>query len=124
MVDKEGVNKALPEGWTVWDSIDIKGSKTCQEFIDYMKEKYGVTVNSINANAGTIQLYADFIGNTRKNLPLKVEDAYEKISKNKIKSNSTFLILDITGNFEKTTIGGKTYENIMASIAKIKYIFK
>ena len=32
--------KAVPEGWNIWDVMEIKGPKTCGELINEFKEKY------------------------------------------------------------------------------------
>ena len=56
MVDAEysensrGPMKAVPEGWNIWDVIEIKGPKTCGELINEFKEKYDVNVDMITGN--------------------------------------------------------------------------
>ena len=33
-----GLVKIIPLNWNLWDKIVVNGSKTCQEFIDYVKK--------------------------------------------------------------------------------------
>jgi ubiquitin-activating enzyme E1 len=46
MKDKEydpilmGKIKAIPYGFTSWDSIVVRGPKTLQQFIDFFKQEY------------------------------------------------------------------------------------
>ena len=39
--------KIIPKGWNIWDTIEIRGPKTCGEFSEYLKEKYNVVVDII-----------------------------------------------------------------------------
>ena len=39
--------KAIPEGWTNWDRIEVKGSKTCNELVQFLENKYKFIVKSI-----------------------------------------------------------------------------
>ena len=46
----KGRNKliiAVPEKWTSWEHIEIKGSITIQEFFDYIKKKYNVIIKGM-----------------------------------------------------------------------------
>ena len=126
MVDAEysertrGPMKAIPEGWNIWETIDIKGPKTCGELIDEFKNKYNVNVDML---AGNGELFLNLIfESAKKKLGLKIEDAYETTRKKKIEKN--YLLIQVFGNVPKTEIEGKTFENVSAYIPPIKYYFK
>ena len=126
MVDTEysertrGPMKAIPEGWNIWETIDIKGPKTCGELIDEFKNKYNVNVDML---AGNGELFLNLIfESAKKKLGLKIEDAYESTKKKKIEKN--YLLIQVFGNVPKTEIEGKTFENVSAYIPPIKYYFK
>ena len=102
--------KFIPENFTIWDLIEINETLTIKQFIEYMKEKYNVVVNSINSN--NLNLYDSIKNNIKINN--KIEEIYNEISKIKIFENKTFLIIDIYGK-----IG-----NFEIKMPKIKYKFK
>ena len=52
--EEGGPSKAIPDGWTIWDKFEIKGSKTAKEFYDYLKEKYNITIDILVANGKVI----------------------------------------------------------------------
>ena len=101
---------AVPKGWTVWDIINIKGPMTCQEFIDYFKEKYNVNILGISSNFKPIIHL--LMRNKNNKLSLKIEEIYEK--NNGLKKDQKCLWLDISGDIN----------NINVIMPKIKYIFK
>ena len=126
MVDSEysersrGPVKAIPPGWNIWDTIDIKGPKTCGELIDEFKNKYNVNVDML---AGNGELFLNLIfDSAKKKLGLKIEDVYETSKKKKIEKN--YLLIQIFGNVPETEIEGKTFKNVSAYIPPIKYYFK
>ena len=121
MEDIPGRYKVIPEGWNVWDMIEIRGSKTCGEFIQYFKEKYNVIVDVITV--GEKMIYADFLP-TEININRKIEDIYKEVMNNQINEESNYLIINIGGNITEAKIGDKTYNKISALMPKIKYIFK
>ena len=41
------VTKAIPANFTCWDYIEIKGNKTTNEVIDYINDKYQVSINGL-----------------------------------------------------------------------------
>ena len=61
---------------------------------------------------------------SKKNIDLKVEDAYEKKTKKKIDEKIKYILLAIFGSVPEAKIGDKTYKNVTANIPPIKYIFK
>ena len=74
----DGPSIAIPNGWKVWDIINIKGPITSKEFIDYLKRKCNVNILGIAYNRQSIiQL---FMPSKVKKLPLLIEEIYEKNS--------------------------------------------
>ena len=55
---------AIPKNFTRWTKILVKGSKTCKEFIGWIKEIYNVNVNAIFAD--NIHIYQKFNTNNEK----------------------------------------------------------
>jgi len=106
----DGPSIAVPKGWTVWDIINIKGPMTCQEFIEYFKNKYDVNILGIASNfQSIIQL---FMPSKEQKLPLRIEEIYEK--NNVLKKKQKSLWLEISGE----------RNNVHVVMPKIKYTFK
>ena len=106
----DGPSIAIPNGWTVWDIINIKGPMTCKEFIDCLKRKYNVNILGIACNRQSIiQL---FMPSKAKKLPLLIEEIYEKSSG--LKKDQKSLWLEISGEIN----------NVNVIMPKIKYTFK
>ena len=128
MVDTEysensrGPMKAVPEGWNIWDVIEIKGPKTCGELINEFKEKYDVNVDMITGNGELFLNLMIISESVKKKLELNIEKVYEDTKKKKIEKN--YLLLQVFGNVPKAKIGEKTFENVSAYIPPIKYYFK
>ena len=41
------LTKAIPENFTCWDCLEIKGNKTLNELIDFINQKYHIEINGI-----------------------------------------------------------------------------
>ena len=98
-----GPVKAIPPNWTVWDKIVINKSMTCQELIDYVKEKYGVEVSIITA--GNVTIIQTFMPSSSKRLNQKIEDVYNNNANPnfKLDENATHLNLEISGDIGEAT---------------------
>ena len=69
----KGRNKliiAVPEKWTSWEHIEIKGSITIKEFFDYIKKKYNVIIK------GMYTWEKISIVKNKEMLNMKIEEAY------------------------------------------------
>ena len=121
MQDKKGEYKVVPEGWNTWDFIEIRGPKTCGELGDFLREQYNIILDIIYV--GDKMIYATFL-ETRSNINVKIEDAYQAITEKKIGENTSFLILNVSGTIPEATIEEETFNDLSALLPKIKYIFK
>lgn len=104
--------KAVPTGWTIWDTIELKGPLTVKEFMDHMKGTYDVKVQMITTKDKAV--YNEFAKKDvmQKRLDMTIHDIYHKelVSSNKLMINDkiigavakadtkNYLILDIGGN--------------------------
>ena len=128
MVDSEyseklrGPMKAIPEGWNIWDVIEIKGPKTCGELIDDFKKKYNVDIDMLAGNGEIFLNIMTRNESTKKKLELNIEKLYEESKKKKIEKN--YLLIQLFGNVKNVKIGEKTFEFVSAYIPPIKYYFK
>ena len=77
----------IPKDWTVWDSIQIKGSLKISEFINEIEIKYNVKILSIYSEKSMIYNYED----SKEVENLKVEMLYEKITERVIDHNKKYL---------------------------------
>ena len=113
--------KAVPEGWTSWDRIEVKGSKTCGELCEYLKGKYGIIVDTIFIDE--IMVYDTFL-EVKKNKDLKIEDVYAKYSGKPISDKKRFLSIHVVAIVPEAKINGKDYKNVNALSPLVKYMFR
>ena len=121
--EEGGPIKCIPNGWTIWDRLEIKGSKTCEQFFKEMKDKYGIDIDILLANGEIITSNVDekiF----KENMDKKIEDLYNKIAKIKLKNDINYLIIQLSANIKKVTIKDKVIEDVPVEMPPIKYIFK
>ena len=116
-----GAVKAIPKEFTIWDKVEIKGSKTCKELFDYLDEKYNLIIDILIVN-GQVIISNQEEYNVKKDR--KIEDLYLENSKKIFKENTNFLMIQLMANIQKTKIEGKEFENVSVEIPPIKYIFK
>ena len=118
---KNGPYKAIPEGWTSWDRIEVKGSKTCGELCELLKNKYGILVDTIFIDE--LMIYDTFL-EIKKNKDLKIEDVYINSTGKPIPDKKTYLSIKISGIVSETKINGKDYKDVIVLSPLIKYIFR
>ena len=116
-----GPSKAIPEGWTIWDKIEIRGSKTMQAFYNYLNENYNITtIDMVIANGKNI-IYDQDDFNEKRNRT--IEDLF--IENDGVITNDCHkLIIQIIASIAKTKIGGQELENVSVDMPPIKYIFR
>ena len=117
-----GPVKAIPEGWNVWDKIEIRESKTCGQLIEELKSKYNIDVDMLVADGETI--ITTFLESAKKKMNLKIEEAYEQNTKSKIGLKRNYLNIQVIGTIKEAKIGEKTFKDVSAFIPPIKYIYK
>lgn len=82
--------KAHPEGWTLWDTIDIdEGDITVQELVDYFKNKLGFTITSIAT--GRSLLYSTFMPAHQARLVKKVSVVWQEVTKKELGAHQEFI---------------------------------
>ena len=109
-----GPIKAIPEGWTIWDTIEVRGSRTIQEFLDWLKETYKVATTLVSS--GTLAVYNSYLPGKKHapRLSRKIEDVYREIGT--IVEGRNYLILEV---------GAATIDDgIDVTMPKIKYVFE
>ena len=121
--DNGGPSKAIPEGWNIWDKLEIKDSKTCQELFDYLKDKYNIVIDFLIAN-GVIIISTMDEEQYEERKKRKIEDLFLENSKVKPKDNINYLLLQVVANIKKTKIGDKELEDVSVEMPPIKYIYK
>jgi len=93
-----GPVKAIPPKWTVWDKIIIDGSKTCKEFIDYIKKTYNVDISVISSN--NVNIIQTFMPSNKDRFDQKIEDIYKANSKTPLDDKKTYLWLEVSGDID------------------------
>ena len=121
--EEGGPSKAILEGWNIWDKLEIRGSKTCQQLFDYFSEKYNITIDFLIANGKTIISTIDE-ESYELNKNKKIEDVYEETVNARLNEKVNYILLQIVGNVRKTKIKEKELEDVSADIPSSKYFFK
>ena len=121
--EEGGPLKCIPNKWTIWDRLEMKGPKTCQEFFDEMFQKYGIKIDMLIANGEIIMSSLDE-ESFEKNKNKKIEDLYLSITKVKPKENINYILLQLSANIDKATIKNKEFKDVSVEMPPIKYIFK
>ena len=89
----------IPNKWTIWDRIDINGSKTCKEFIEFIKNEYNVIIKFINSD--NIIIYDSLSKKSKLNIDMKIEDIYKLKSKSKL---DKILWINIIGKLDNKRV--------------------
>ena len=121
--EEGGPLKCIPNKWTIWDRLEMKGPKTCQEFFDEMFQKYGIKIDMLIANGEIIMSSLD-VESFEKNKNKKIEDLYLSMAKVKPKENINYILLQLSANIDKATIKNKEFKDVSVEMPPIKYIFK
>ena len=121
--EEGGPLKCIPNKFTIWDRLEMKGPKTCQEFFDEMFQKYGIKIDMLIANGEIIMSSLDE-ESFEKNKNKKIEDLYLSMAKVKPKKNINYILLQLSANIDKATIKNKEFKDVSVEMPPIKYIFK
>ena len=112
--------KAVPVGWTKWDIIEVKGSKTCGELCEYLKDKYEILVDTILID--DIIIY-DTILEVKNNKAHKIEDVYVNYTRKPNFDKKRFLYIQIISIVPVAIINGREYKDVNVLFPLIKYNF-
>ena len=118
-----GPLKCIPNKWTIWDRLEIKRPKTCQQFYDDMFKQYGIKIDILVANGVIIMSSLDE-ESLKKNINKKIEDLYLSMAKVKPKENINYILLQLSASIDKVTIKNKELNDVAVEMPPIKYIFK
>ena len=121
--EEGGPVKAIPEGWNIWDKVEIRGPKTCKDLFDYLMKKYNITIDILIANGEIIISTLDD-DTYKERIGKKIEDCFLEVAKVKPKDNVNYLILQAVASISKTKIGDRELEDVSVEMPPIKYIFK
>lgn len=111
-----GPIKAIPEGFTIYDKIEIKeGSLTLKQFMDYLEKTQGLEISMVAC--GSVALYNAYLpgGKHKARLTQKIEDILFEIKKEPMPDYRYYLILEI---------GGSTKDGEDFITPPVKYCFK
>ena len=112
--------KVIPENCSIWSKIEIKGSKTCSEIIEYLKEKYGIEVDILVS--GEVSIINTILPSAQKYVNRKPEDIYNE--KSKIKLDKNYMMINVIAYIQNVEIEGEKIESASVYMPLIKYIFK
>ena len=112
--------KVIPENCSIWSKIEIKGSKTCSEIIEYLKEKYGIEVDILVS--GEVSIINTILPSAQKYVNRKPEDIYNE--KSKIKLDKNYMMINVVAYIQNVEIEGEKIESASVDMPLIKYIFK
>lgn len=92
-----GKVKAVPEGFTIYDKIVVRGPMNFKQFFDEMKEKHGVEVTLVSS--GRVALYNGYLPGNKHAVRLTrtPDDIYREISEDPIPAGRKYLALELGG---------------------------
>jgi ubiquitin-activating enzyme E1 len=92
-----GPIKAIPENWTIWDTLDKKGPLTIKELQESFKASHGIEITLISA--GKVCIYNQYLPGQKHapRLARTVEDVYREISEEPIPEGRHWLPLEFGG---------------------------
>ncbi len=100
--------KAIPNGWSIWDQIEIKESKTVNDFIKFIKDTYNFDLTLITSE--NIVIFNSRSKNLNIILDQKIEEIY-LLKKGNIKKD--YIWLNVSGKINK----------MIVFIPKFKYFY-
>lgn len=104
----------VPREFCCWDKEIIDGSKTLQELLDFIKEKYNVDINIIDCYDDSTNIFSkSTIKKRKENLLKKIEVIYNDKNKKNGRKCKNLLMLRISGK----------KNGVIVEMPKFKYIF-
>jgi ubiquitin-activating enzyme E1 len=108
-----GPVKAMPEGFTPWEKLEITGLKTLRELSDQLKEKFNVDVMIVCA--GNVCIYNKYASAHKKRVDQPVKALYEEITKAPLPAKKKYLALEVSAS--------DIDDDIDVQIPTVKFIF-
>jgi len=84
-----GKSKAIPEGWSLWDTVSFHGDITFQQLLDKFKADFNL--NAVSIASGNSLVYNAYIPKFKDRLPKKVTDVWREINKRDFDSHQKFI---------------------------------
>ena len=108
--------KAIPEGFTIYDKIVIKGPMTVQEIFDHFRTSQNLDVNLLAC--GSMVVYNKYLPGNRHadRLTREIYDVYSQIAQEPVIESRNYLILELGGEVED--------EGCDFAIPSVKYYFR
>jgi ubiquitin-activating enzyme E1 len=95
----KGRKRAFPEGWTLWDTMDIEGNMSFQELLTYFKSKFNLNVTSVAA--GNSLVYNAYIPKYKERLPKKILDVWRQICADQWDDSTTHVDMSVECELEE-----------------------
>jgi hypothetical protein len=90
--------RAIPEGWTLWDTMDLHGDMTFQQLIDMFKTKYNY--NIISVSIGQAMAYNAYLPTLKTRASLKLSEVCKKVMGDSYDPKKKYVDLNVVGEFE------------------------
>merc|ERR1719428_3566 len=108
-----GPVKAMPEGFTPWEKLEMTGMKTLRELSDRLKEKFNIEVMIVCS--GNVCLYNKYASAHKKRVDQPVKALYEEITKAPLPAKKKYLALEVSAS--------DADDDIDVQIPTVKFIF-
>jgi ubiquitin-activating enzyme E1 len=109
MKDKEydevlmGPVKAIPQGWTKWDKVQVKGPKTLKEILEHFQSTYKVNVSILTVGESDV-IYQSYLADKGvKRLGMTPDEAYKADTGKEINTSAKFMEMAISAEAEDGT---------------------
>ena len=105
--------------FTMWDSFEIKESRTLQELMDYFEEEHGFNLEYVNY--GNFMIYSFFMPPKKvaRRMGMKIEDIIEEILEEKLKQEMIVLVIGVEPDDEAKD--NEDDEEVDVDIPQVKY---
>jgi len=103
--------KAIPEGFTIWDRIVLKGPMKIGEIMEYFKKEYESTLAIMSV--GELCIFNSYTPVAKKRLGMTPDEVVSEILKEKV--TRKYIILEIVLSLIKD-------DNISVSVPTIQYM--
>lgn len=94
-----GKVKSLPEGYTIYDKVVIRGPMTFRQFFQHMKDTHQIEITLVSS--GKSALYNGYLPGNKHAVRLdrNMEDVFNEIAEDKPPASRNYLAMEIGGEF-------------------------